>query len=127
MRRPVFIVAVFGTSQGVESSVYRSDHQVPAGSSCSRMSESMLSVTREADALTASRAKCVCRVVLRTRPWPRSCPIIERLLPRTTAREAKLGRLFRFPNNRHMYPGRGRSRWAESPETPSGRCWAIGR
>ena len=56
---------------------------------------SMLSPTRDAEALTVSRARCAYRAVVWTRVCPRSFPIIGRLSPSCTAREAKLCRRLR--------------------------------
>ena len=49
----------------------------------------ILSPTLEADALTVSWARCAYRAVVCTCVWPRSLPIMGRLSPSATAREAK--------------------------------------
>ena len=67
----------------------------------------MLSPTRDAEALTVSRARCAYRAVVWTWVCPRSFPIIGRLSPSSTAREAKECRLFRNWNKRHSYASGG--------------------
>ena len=62
---------------------------VPIYCSADASASPMLSPTREADALTVSRARCAYRAVVRTWVWPSSFPIIGRLSPSPTAREAK--------------------------------------
>ena len=62
---------------------------VPIYCSADASASPMLSPTREADDLTVSRARCAYRAVVRTWVWPSSFPIIGRLSPSPTAREAK--------------------------------------